>query len=160
MEVKGLVTEAAASGAGMSPQELAAQIPSTLKQAVPAATPAPAASSSSPEGIGAVIANTFQLIISLGSLYYLDKGIKTVFTQYAIKFPSALAGMFGVFVVLCLVGDNAANKIMGYYNPGLNWIARWLPLFYVPALVTLPLALQGIPGMLPPQEILLYLAAL
>jgi len=51
-----------------------------------------------------------------------------------------------VFAVLCLVGDSAANKILGYYNPGLNWIARWLPLFYVPALVTLPLALQGIPG--------------
>lgn len=69
-----------------------------------------------------------------------------VFAAYAIKFPSALAGMFGVFVLLCLVGDTTANKVLALYQPGLNWIARWLPLFYVPALVTLPLALNGIPG--------------
>jgi hypothetical protein len=72
--------------------------------------------------------------------------IKGVLTQYAIKFPSALVGMFGVFGLLCAVGDNMANKILAFYGPALNWIARWLPIFYVPALVTLPLALQGIPG--------------
>lgn len=66
--------------------------------------------------------------------------------QAGIKFPSALAGMFGVFGLLCIVGDNIADKILGLYNPALSWIARWLPLWYVPALVTLPLALQGIPG--------------
>eukprot|EP00775_Hariotina_reticulata_P011013 gene11013-11167_t len=69
-----------------------------------------------------------------------------VFAAYSIKFPSALAGMFGVFVLLCLVGDSTANKVLALYQPALNWIARWLPLFYVPALVTLPLALNGIPG--------------
>jgi hypothetical protein len=66
--------------------------------------------------------------------------------QAGIKFPSALAGMFGVFAVLCLVGDKNADKILRFFNPALSWIAKWLPLFYVPALVTLPLALQGIPG--------------
>jgi putative effector of murein hydrolase LrgA (UPF0299 family) len=54
--------------------------------------------------------------------------------------------MFGIFALLCLVGDKSAGKILGIYGPALNWIARWLPLFYVPALVTLPLALTGIPG--------------
>eukprot|EP00878_Enallax_costatus_P011408 GHUV01011911.1.p1 GENE.GHUV01011911.1~~GHUV01011911.1.p1 ORF type:complete len:377 (+),score=93.92 GHUV01011911.1:1322-2452(+) len=54
--------------------------------------------------------------------------------------------MFGVFALLCLVGDNTASKLMALYTPALNWIARWLPLFYVPALVTLPMALDGIPG--------------
>jgi putative effector of murein hydrolase LrgA (UPF0299 family) len=66
--------------------------------------------------------------------------------QAGIKFPSALAGMFGVFAVLCLVGEKPAAKILAFFNPALDWIAKWLPLFYVPALVTLPLALQGIPG--------------
>lgn len=55
-------------------------------------------------------------------------------------------GMFGVVALLCLVGDKAADKVLALYGPALNWIARWLPLFYVPALVTLPLALNGIPG--------------
>jgi len=54
--------------------------------------------------------------------------------------------MFGVFALLCIVGEKPADKILAAYGPSLNWIARWLPLFYVPALVTLPLALQGIPG--------------
>lgn len=66
--------------------------------------------------------------------------------QAGIKFPSALAGMFGVFGLLCIVGDKAADGVLKFYGPALTWIARWLPLFYVPALVTLPLALQGIPG--------------
>lgn len=50
-------------------------------------------------------------------------------TQAGIKFPSALAGMFGVVAVLCIVGDKAADKILGLYGPALSWIARWLPLF-------------------------------
>jgi hypothetical protein len=54
--------------------------------------------------------------------------------------------MFGVVALLCVVGDKNAGKILSLYGPALNWIARWLPLFYVPALVTLPLALNGIPG--------------
>jgi hypothetical protein len=28
-------------------------------------------------------------------------------------------------------------------RPGLDWIARWMPLFYVPTLITLPLSLNG-----------------
>lgn len=87
-----------------------------------------------------------QLWVSLGSLFYLDQGIKSLLLQASIKFPSALVGMFGVFALLCVVGDKSADKVLGFYGPALTWIARWLPLFYVPALVTLPLALQGIPG--------------
>jgi hypothetical protein len=66
--------------------------------------------------------------------------------QGGVTFPSALVGMFGVFALLSLAGTDAATRLMGFYGPALNWVARWLPIFYVPALVTLPLALQGIPG--------------
>ncbi len=66
--------------------------------------------------------------------------------QNSITFPSALAGMFGVLAVLLAVGERNADKIISFYSRALAWIARWLPLFYVPALVTLPLALNGIPG--------------
>lgn len=59
---------------------------------------------------------------------------------------SALGGMFGVVVLLLAVGDKAADGILSFYSPALNWIAKWLPLFYVASLVTLPLALKGIAG--------------
>jgi putative effector of murein hydrolase/putative effector of murein hydrolase LrgA (UPF0299 family) len=108
-----------------------------------AASASPSASSASPLSF---LTHYAKLWLSLGSLFFLDKAIKSLFVAQGIAFPSALAGMFGVFAVLCLVGEKAANQVLAAYAPALAWIARWLPLFYVPALVTLPLALNGIPG--------------
>lgn len=104
---------------------------------------AAASSSSSPSSF---LAHYAKLWLSLGSLFFLDRGIKSLFAANGIAFPSALAGMFGVFAVLCAVGEKSADRVLAAYAPALTWIARWLPLFYVPALVTLPLALNGIPG--------------
>jgi putative effector of murein hydrolase LrgA (UPF0299 family) len=133
--VKDVIVAATAGSSGLSAADIKKQMP-----AAPA--PAAAASSAAPGGV----LPWLQLWSTLASLYYTDKLIKNVFVEFGIKFPSALAGMFGVFALLCIVGDGTANKIMGMYAPALNWIARWLPLFYVPALVTLPMALNGIPG--------------
>lgn len=138
MEVRDLVVKASAGASGMSADDISKQLPQ-LKAAG-------SAGSSSSSDSGFAVMPWLQLWATLASLYYLDMVIKGVLTQYAIKFPSALVGMFGVFGLLCAVGDNTANKILAFYGPALNWIARWLPIFYVPALVTLPLALQGIPG--------------
>lgn len=44
------------------------------------------------------------------------------------------------------VSNGAADRVQAFFNPALNWIQRWLPLFYVPTLVVLPVAVQGIPG--------------
>lgn len=133
-EVRDLVIQVSAVATGMTADDISKQLPQ------------PKASSSTPASSSGGILPWLQLWATLASLYYADLGIKSVLTQYAIKFPSALVGMFGVFGLLCAVGDNTANKIISLYSPALNWIARWLPIFYVPALVTLPLALQGIPG--------------
>lgn len=137
-EVKEVIVAATAGSSGLSADEIKKQLP---------AAPAPSSGSAAAPGsiVGAVLP-WLQLWSTLASLYYTDKLIKNVFVEFGIKFPSALAGMFGVFALLCVVGDGTASKIMGMYAPALNWIARWLPLFYVPALVTLPMALNGIPG--------------
>ena len=42
--------------------------------------------------------------------------------------------------------EDGADRVLTFFNPALNWIQRWLPLFYVPTLVVLPLALEGIAG--------------
>jgi hypothetical protein len=136
--VKDVIVAATAGSSGLSAAD--------IKKQLPAAPAAPASSSSAPGGIVGAVLPWLQLWTTLASLYYTDKLIKNVFVEFGIKFPSALAGMFGVFALLCVVGDGTASKIMGMYAPALNWIARWLPLFYVPALVTLPMALNGIPG--------------
>jgi hypothetical protein len=139
VEVRALVVSLTAGASGLTPEEVAKQLP-----ALKLSSGGGSAAGSASEGGG--VLPWLQLWATLGSLYVLDLGIKSVLTQYAIKFPSALVGMFGVFGLLCAVGDGTANKILAFYSPALNWIARWLPIFYVPALVTLPLALQGIPG--------------
>ena len=41
---------------------------------------------------------------------------------------------------------DGADRVLTFFNPALNWIQRWLPLFYVPTLVVLPQALEGIAG--------------
>jgi hypothetical protein len=60
--------------------------------------------------------------------------------------------MFGLIAVLVLAeatrGTAAADRIAAAAAPGVNWIGRWLPLFYVPSLVMLPLALKALPGAL------------
>lgn len=139
VEIRDLVVQVAAGASGMSAADLSKQL---LQLKAAGGSGAGSAGASG----GFSIMPWLQLWATLASLYYADTAIKGVLTQYAIKFPSALVGMFGVFGLLCGVGDNTANKILAFYSPALNWIARWLPIFYVPALVTLPLALQGIPG--------------
>lgn len=60
------------------------------------------------------------------------------------------AGMFmimGTLLALDRFSKQGADKVQAFFNPALNWIQRWLPLFYVPTLVVLPQAIQGIGGM-------------
>ncbi|GFR50813.1 hypothetical protein Agub_g13088 [Astrephomene gubernaculifera] len=109
---------------------------------------ASSASSSSPQegGVGQEVGEYVKLVVGLGTLYALDMAIKKVFTAAHITFPSALGGMFGIVAVLMAVGESSASRVLSFYTPALNWIAKWLPLFYVASLVTLPLALKGIAG--------------
>ena len=39
----------------------------------------------------------------------------------------------------------AASAILDFFAPATLFIQRWLPLFYVPSLVVLPVAIKGIP---------------
>lgn len=66
----------------------------------------------------------------------------------AIKFPSALFGMFCIFSILIVLDATVpavATSLMNFFQPALLFIQRWLPLFYVPSLVVLPLSVKSIP---------------
>lgn len=54
--------------------------------------------------------------------------------------------MFLVVALLMAVGERNAAAALSWFGPCLAWIAKWLPLFYVASLVTLPLNLSGIAG--------------
>ena len=59
-----------------------------------------------------------------------------------------MIGMFGVLTALLVtervVGEEAANEMVGAVSPALSWIASWLPVFYVPSLVVTPLVVTKI----------------
>ena len=39
---------------------------------------------------------------------------------------------------------DAASKVESFFSPAILFIQRWLPLFYVPSLVVVPIAVKGI----------------
>ncbi|KAG8495802.1 hypothetical protein CXB51_009415 [Gossypium anomalum] len=89
------------------------------------------------------------LLVSLGIVLAMDKFLKQAFVAASIKFPSALFGMFCIFSVLVILDTTipaAATSLMNFFEPALMFIQRWLPLFYVPALVVLPLSVRDIPA--------------
>ncbi|KAG5524377.1 hypothetical protein RHGRI_031139 [Rhododendron griersonianum] len=93
--------------------------------------------------------SVLHLVVSLGIILAMDKVLKKAFVAAAIKFPSALFGMFCVFTILMVLDSTipaAATSLMNFFEPALLFIQRWLPLFYVPSLVVLPLAVKDIPA--------------
>ncbi|KAL1834387.1 hypothetical protein ACET3Z_004038 [Daucus carota] len=104
--------------------------------------------SATSNGLQSVV-GVLHLVVSLGIILAMDKYLKQAFVAAAIKFPSALFGMFCIFsvlVILDVTSPGLANGLMDFFEPALLFIQRWLPLFYVPSLVVLPIAVQDIPA--------------
>ncbi|KAL0796038.1 hypothetical protein Bca101_067415 [Brassica carinata] len=92
---------------------------------------------------------TAHLLVSLGIILAADQFLKQAFVAASIKFPSALFGMFCIFSVLMILDSvvpAAATGMMNFFEPAFLFIQRWLPLFYVPSLVVLPLSVRDIPA--------------
>ncbi|KAL8063906.1 hypothetical protein ABFX02_01G056300 [Erythranthe guttata] len=95
------------------------------------------------------VVKLLHLVVSLGIIVAMDKFLKQAFVAAAIKFPSALFGMFCIFTILMVLDSTvpaAATSVMNFFQPAFLFIQRWLPLFYVPSLVVLPLAVKDIPA--------------
>jgi hypothetical protein len=70
--------------------------------------------------------------------------------------------MFGVvagLAALARASHERAEAVMAFFAPALDWIQRWLPLFYVPSLIMLPLALRDIAGAAPWPAVSLHASA-
>ena len=75
---------------------------------------------------------------SASMLLVLDVVFRRLFQQFAIPFPSSLAGCMALFVTLLSLP--AGEAIFQVLSPGAALLAKWLPVFFVPSLITLPLA--------------------
>jgi putative effector of murein hydrolase len=83
------------------------------------------------------------------SLILIDKGIAFLFKSKRWAFPSALAAMIGIFLGLCDLRKYApklTDKIADGFSPSVSFIKAWLPLFFVPPLVVLPLKMYLLKG--------------
>eukprot|EP00192_Tetraselmis_astigmatica_P004026 CAMPEP_0117675718 /NCGR_PEP_ID=MMETSP0804-20121206/15764_1 /TAXON_ID=1074897 /ORGANISM="Tetraselmis astigmatica, Strain CCMP880" /LENGTH=472 /DNA_ID=CAMNT_0005484759 /DNA_START=304 /DNA_END=1722 /DNA_ORIENTATION=- len=90
-----------------------------------------------------------QTFAGLALLLGADKALKMVFSQAGWSFPAPLAGMFLIMAVLqtlAVTSSSTLKSVESFFQPALNWIARWLPLFYVPSLVMLPIVLKQVPS--------------
>ncbi|KAK9821310.1 hypothetical protein WJX81_008067 [Elliptochloris bilobata] len=90
-----------------------------------------------------------QKAAALTTLYALNKALAVAVADAGLHAPSALIGMFGVIAALAALtraSREHADAVAAFFAPALDWIQRWLPLFYVPSLIMLPLALRDIAG--------------
>jgi hypothetical protein len=84
-------------------------------------------------------------ILSVGLWCVLDVAFRRLFQRLDIasKFPSSLGGCGVVLAVLLLASKASSSsnesKLHRLLSPGAVLLAKWLPVFFVPSLVTLPL---------------------
>ena len=88
---------------------------------------------------------------ALGTVFLIimDKVMAGLFKSKKWSFPSALAAMVGVFLALCNLRKfqpELADGISDGLSPAVSLIKAWLPLFFVPPLVVLPLKMHLLKG--------------
>lgn len=79
-------------------------------------------------------------LISAAALFLLDIFFRRLFRLLNLTFPSSLAGCGVLFAFLLSVKQEKANTLFNQLQPGAALLAKWLPVFFVPTLITLPLS--------------------
>lgn len=82
-------------------------------------------------------------IVGVGALIGYQKLVAEVFKAAEVKFPPMLGACMSLFAFLLLadaINPSVAQSIFNLLSPGANLLAKWLPMFFVPALTLLPLS--------------------
>jgi hypothetical protein len=90
------------------------------------------------------VANTYSNAV-LGSVVFalIEVGVKKSLKAADLNFPAQLGACIFLFAFLLLteaVSPELAETIFSALIPGAGILAKWLPVFFVPALVMLPLS--------------------
>jgi putative effector of murein hydrolase len=83
---------------------------------------------------------TTKALVSAAAFCVLDIVFRRSFAYANISFPSSLAGCAFLFCTLLALPGKTAESTFQQLTPGAGLLAKWLPVFFVPSLVTLPLA--------------------
>ena len=106
--------------------------------------------SSASSEVGGPLQQWVHFGVALGAFIAADQILKQTLASMGVKFPASLIGMFGILtglVGLAATGNvAAAERLVAAARPALSWITRYLPIFYVPPLVVLPLAISSLDG--------------
>ena len=76
--------------------------------------------------------------VAIINLFGINEIFRLLFIKYAIAFPASLSGCGALFATFLFapIGGELYNQ----FSPGAAVLAKWLPVFFVPSLVSLPLA--------------------
>lgn len=101
--------------------------------------------SSTLDGIKSISKKT----VSTLSFVAMELAFRRILAAKNISFPPALAGCASLFTFMTILyvvpfTTKLADGIYRFFEPGSTVLAKWLPVFFVPSLLTLPLA--PIPG--------------
>jgi len=83
-------------------------------------------------------------IVSAAAFALLDVAFRRGFEKYNVAFPSSLGGCGAVFALLLAMPRKISDELYRFLRPGADLLAKWLPVFFVPSLVTLPLGQGGL----------------
>jgi putative effector of murein hydrolase/putative effector of murein hydrolase LrgA (UPF0299 family) len=83
---------------------------------------------------------TAKAFVSAAAFIVLDIVFRRGFVRAGISFPSSLAGCAFLFGTLLALPSKTAESTFKQLQPGAGLLAKWLPVFFVPSLITLPLA--------------------
>ena len=93
---------------------------------------------------GGAVANTLANgFAGAAVMALIEKGVKEAFAANGIDFPAQLGGCIFLFAFLLLTemfSPTMANSIFDALSPGSSLLAKWLPVFFVPGLILLPLS--------------------
>ena len=100
----------------------------------------PAAALSVRGGVANTVSNALGGAVALA---LIEKAVKKGLSAAKIDFPGQLAAcivLFGFLLLVETVSPALANGIFSALTPGSALLAKWLPVFFVPGLVLLPLS--------------------
>ena len=98
---------------------------------------------------GETFGGVVRVFVATGTLFVMDKVVSKKVAAQGISFPGPLVVMFALIFALlaldALAKDEKSSfsaRVCHFFSPAMDWITSWLPVFYVPSLVTLPLVVS------------------